>query len=149
MDTQEFIEFMKYKFKHNVQRAFLRYKNRVLIDLDKDTIKKVATFLYKEMDYRFIIATGRDAGKTFEVTYHFSNDKTGLLVNLRVFLPKQKPEVESLTPLFVAADWIEREMHELLGIIFLNHPNMRSLLSGGNWKEGDYPYRKTEIQHPK
>jgi NADH-quinone oxidoreductase subunit C len=142
MDTQEFIDFMKFKFKHNVQRAFLRYRNRVLIDLDKDALVKVATFLYKELNFRFIIATGLDNVKTFEITYHFSNDKTGLLANIRVSIPKKKPEVESLTPLFVAADWIEREIHELLGIKFLNHPNMRSLLSGDNWGVDEYPYRK-------
>jgi NADH-quinone oxidoreductase subunit C len=142
MDTQEFIDFMKFKFKHNVQSACLRYRNRVLIDLDKDALVKVATFLYKELNFRFIIATGLDNVKAFEITYHFSNDKTGLLANIRVSIPKKKPEVESLTPLFVAADWIEREIHELLGIKFLNHPNMRSLLSGDNWGADEYPYRK-------
>jgi len=149
MDTQEFIDFMKFKFKHNVQRAFLRYKNRVLIDLEKDALLKVATFLYKELNFRFIIATGLDNVKAFEITYHFSNDKTGLLANIRVSIPKKKPEVESLTPLFVAADWIEREIHELLGIQFVNHPNMRSLLSDGNWGAGEYPYRKPAMEQPK
>ena len=149
MDTQEFIDFMKFKFKHNVQRAFLRYKNRVLIDLEKDALFKVATVLYKEQHFRFIIATGLDKVKEFEITYHFSNDKTGLLANIRVNIPKKKPEVESLTPLFVAADWIEREIHELLGINFKNHPNMRSLLSDGNWGPGEYPYRKPVTEKPK
>ncbi|MEE4176372.1 MAG: NADH-quinone oxidoreductase subunit C [Bacteroides sp.] len=142
MDTQEFIDFMKFKFKHNVLRAYLRYRNRVLIDLEKDALVKVATFLFKELNFRFIIATGLDNVKDLEITYHFSNDQTGLVANVRVRIPRKKPEVESLTPLFVAADWIEREMHELLGINFLNHPNMRSLLSGDNWGEGEYPYRK-------
>lgn len=149
MNTQEFIDFMKFKFKHNVLAAYLRYRNRVLIDLDKDVLLEVATFLYKELNFRFIIATGLDNVKAFEITYHFSNDKTGLLANIRVSIPKNKPEVKSLTPLFVAADWIEREIHELLGIKFLNHPNMRSLLSDGNWDAGEYPYRKPAIDQPK
>jgi len=141
MDTTEFIELMKFKFKLNVIRAYIRYKNRVLIDLNKDAFFKAATFLSKELHFRFIIATGRDNDKTFEIVYHFSNDKTGLIANIRVNIPKKKPQIESLTPLFVAADWIEREMHELLGIEFLNHPNMRSLLSHQNWDKGTYPYR--------
>lgn len=149
MDTQEFIDFMKFKFKHNVLRAYLRYRNRVLIDLEKDALLQVATFLYKELNFRFIIATGLDNVKAFEITYHFSNDKTGLVANIRVSISKKKPEIESLTPLFVAADWIEREIHELLGIQFVNHPNMRSLLSDGNWGAGEYPYRKPVSEQPK
>jgi len=34
-------------------------------------------------------------------------------------------------------------MHALLGINFLNHPNLEQLLSEGNWALGEYPYRKT------
>lgn len=146
METNEFIELMKFKFKLNVLRVYIRYKNRVLIDLEKDFLFKAAAFLYKELNFRFIIATGLDNGKAFEIIYHFSNDKTGLIANIRVQVPRQKPRIESLVPLFVAADWIEREMHELLGITFINHPELKSLFSDGNWKEGDYPLQKPERQ---
>ena len=142
METTEFIELMKFKFKLNVLRVFIRYKNRALLDLNKDVLFKAASFLYHELHFRFIIATGLDNGQAYELVYHFSNDKTGLIANLRVQVPKQKPEIESLTPLFIAAEWIEREMHELLGVNFLNHPNMKSLLSDGNWKKGEYPMKK-------
>lgn len=146
MDTTEFVELMKFKFKLDVLRAYIRYKNRALIDLDKHVFFKVATYLHKELKFRFIIASGRDNGKTFEIVYHFSHDASGMIANIRVNIPKAKPEIASLVPLFVAADWIEREMHELLGIVFLNHPNMRSLLSGGNWETGEYPYRN-KVSH--
>ncbi len=149
MDTQEFIELMKFKFKLNVLQVYIRYKNRVLFDLNKEILYEVATYMSGELNFRFIIATGLDDGKDFKIVYHFSDDKTGLIANLRVSVPKQKPEVESLTPLFIAADWIECEMHELLGIEFLNHPNMRSLFSGENWKEGEYPMRKTKQEDQK
>ena len=93
------------------------------------------------MKLRFIIASALDTKRGFEIFYHFSNDSTGLVVNLHVILSKQKPEVESLTAMFEAANWIEREMHELFGINFLNHPNLEKLISEGNWAEGVYPYR--------
>jgi len=44
--------------------------------------------------------------------------------------------------MFNASNWIEREMHELFGIDFINHPNQEKLISEGNWAEGVYPYRK-------
>ncbi len=142
MDTKEFVELMKFKFKLNLIHVHIRYKNRVLVDMEKSTLSDVARFLFCDLGFRFIIASGTDIGKTFEIVYHFSNDKTGLIANVRVRIPKQKPEVASLTPLFVAADWIEREMHELFGIVFEGHPEMRSLLSDGNWDANEFPMKK-------
>ncbi len=78
----------------------------------------------------------------FEIHYHFSLDKTGLVLNVHIILDKIKPEVESLSNMFSASNWIEREMHELFGINFLNHPNQEKLISEGNWAEGVYPLRK-------
>jgi len=83
--------------------------------------------------------------KGFEIYYHFSKDEIGFILNVHVILPEDKPEIESLANNFVAANWIEREMHELFGINFLNHPNPDKLISEGNWAEGVYPYRNKEI----
>jgi NADH:ubiquinone oxidoreductase subunit C len=41
-----------------------------------------------------------------------------------------------------AAEWIEREMWELLGIRFRNHPDLRHLLLSDDWPEGKYPLRR-------
>ena len=98
--------------------------------------------MYHDQYFRFIIASALQTKKGFEIYYHFSFDSTGLILNLHVILPEAKPEIESLTVLFEGASWIEREMHEILGINFLNHPNLEKLISQGNWAEGVYPYRK-------
>jgi NADH-quinone oxidoreductase subunit C len=92
---------------------------------------------------RFIIASALHTKRGFEVYYHFSLDSTGLVLNLHVILDGEKPEVESLSNMFEASNWIEREMHELFGIVFLNHPTPELLLSDGNWAKGEYPYRKS------
>jgi NADH:ubiquinone oxidoreductase subunit C len=80
--------------------------------------------------------------KGFEIFYHFSFDAEGLILSLHVILDKKNPRIESLSNMFSASNWIEREMHELFGIDFLHHPNQEKLLSEGNWAEGVYPYRK-------
>jgi NADH:ubiquinone oxidoreductase subunit C len=102
----------------------------------------VATWLYKERGFRFIIATALHTKRGFEIHYHFSKDSTGLILNIHIILNKDHPEIESLSNMFSASNWIEREMHELFGINFLNHPNQDKLISEGNWAEGVYPYRK-------
>jgi NADH:ubiquinone oxidoreductase subunit C len=114
----------------------------MIIRIEPESLLQVARFLYTDHKYRFIIASGYHTRTGFEILYHFSFDKTGQIVNLHVILPQENPEIESLTGLFSAADWIEREIFELLGIKFSGHPNLVKLLSTENWPEGSYPYRK-------
>jgi Ni,Fe-hydrogenase III component G len=40
------------------------------------------------------------------------------------------------------AEWIEREIHDILGIEIKHHPNMRRLVLADDWPEGVYPLRK-------
>ena len=78
----------------------------------------------------------------YEVIYHFSDDKNGYVVNLLAELEESKPEIESLANLIDAANWIEREIHELFGIKFINHPNLTKLISDGLWKDNEFPYAR-------
>ncbi|MBU1078393.1 MAG: NADH-quinone oxidoreductase subunit C, partial [Spirochaetes bacterium] len=68
--------------------------------------------------------------------------KTGSMINIRVLLDNKKPKVESLVPIFAGAEWVEREMHEMLGIDFKNHPNLVPFLLPEDWPKGKYPLRK-------
>jgi NADH:ubiquinone oxidoreductase subunit C len=64
------------------------------------------------------------------------------VVNLLAELEETRAEIESLANLIDAANWIEREIHELFGIKFINHPNLTKLISDGNWKENEFPYAR-------
>ena len=63
-------------------------------------------------------------------------------MSLRTWLPRDEPEIESIANLCTAAEWIEREMWELLGIRFRDHPDMRHLLLADDWPEGRHPLRR-------
>jgi Ni,Fe-hydrogenase III component G len=78
----------------------------------------------------------------FEILYHFTLDASDRIVNLRVILDLERPSIESCAKRVPATEWIEREMHELLGIEFRNHPDMRHLLLTDDWPEGNYPLRR-------
>ncbi|MRR22451.1 NADH-quinone oxidoreductase subunit C, partial [bacterium] len=105
-------------------------------------ITGISEYLWKTEGYRFIIASALHTRRGFEIYYHFSLDTAGMILSLHVVLDSGKPQIESLSNMFSASNWIEREMHELFGINFLNHPNQDKLISEGNWAEGVYPYRK-------
>ena len=77
-----------------------------------------------------------------EILYHFTLEDINLLISLRVKLDKsRKLEIDSLVPVLEGANWIEREMHELLGINFKGHPDLRRLLLSDDWPQGVYPLR--------
>lgn len=142
MNAELIIENFKEKFKSDVLDISIKNQKRITIRLNPDSIVNVAAFLYREKGFRFIIASALHTKKGFEIHYHFSKDPIGLILNIHVILDKINPQIESLSNLFNASNWIEREMHELFGIDFLNHPNQEKLISEGNWAEGVYPLRK-------
>ena len=142
MASNKEIDEIKNNLKEDIIDIEIRNDLRATVSIKPDAIVRAADFLFNKMKLRFIIASAlHTKRKGFEIYYHFSNDLNGLVINLHVVLPEKKPEIESLTCKFEAANWIEREMHEILGINFLNHPNLEKLISEGNWAEGVYPYR--------
>jgi len=73
--------------------------------------------------------------------YHFSFDNLSLIISFRVKLDKDNPSIDSITPIIKGAEWIEREMYELLGINFVGHPNLKRLLLPDEWPQGVHPLR--------
>jgi Ni,Fe-hydrogenase III component G len=111
--------------------------------VDKKDIREVAKVLFKDLGLRFAIATGTDTPDGLEILYHFSFDKTGQMISARTLIEdKKNPEIDSLTVLSPAFEWIEREIWEMLGINFLGHPNLKRLLLADDWPEGKYPLRQ-------
>jgi NADH-quinone oxidoreductase subunit C len=122
-------------YEHNPRRLYIKIPRGRLTD--------AARYLHRERGMRLSICTGIDTRDGFEVLYHFSEDSTGTLYTLKVLAPKDDPRIESQAPWFPATNWIEREMHELLGIEFPGHPNLIPLLtSDTNWDKDRFPLRR-------
>ncbi|OFX83200.1 MAG: hypothetical protein A2W99_12745 [Bacteroidetes bacterium GWF2_33_16] len=142
MNTDEILKNIKDAFVSDVIDILKKSETRVIISIKPSSLLQIAEYVFKKLEFRFIIATANHTKKGFEILYHFSKDEIGLIANLHVVLPVEKPEIESLSNMFSATNWIEREMHELYGIVFKNHPEPKKLISEGNWAEGVYPYRR-------
>ena len=129
------------RFSEDIQRLDDVSHKRVYIDIETGALVKMALCLFNQVGARFNIASGVDCRSHIEILYHFTVEDINLMVSLRVRLDREKPVVDSLTPYMKAADWIEREMNELLGIEFTGHPDMRRLLLADFWPKGVYPLR--------
>lgn len=115
---------------------------RIYISIKPQDLKEAVNFLFKELALRFVTASGLDTPKGIEILYHFSFDKTGEIYSLRVVIEEKKhPEIDSIATLFPGAEWIEREIWELLGVNFIGHPNLKHLLLIDDWPEGKFPLR--------
>lgn len=90
--------------------------------------------------------TGIDNGPAsdMEVAYNIYSIPFGHHLMIKVKLDRTNPRVDSLTPLWRSANWLEREIFDMYGITFLNHPDLRRILMPADW-EG-YPLRK-DYQH--
>jgi len=137
----EVLKDIQERFREDVVELIDRSATRVYIEIKPESIIKVATYIFRNLGARFNIASGLDVRLHMEILYHFTIEDINLLISLRVKLAKTKLEIDSLAPAIEAANWVEREIHELLGINFKGHPDLRRLLLSDEWPQGVYPLR--------
>jgi len=63
------------------------------------------------------------------VMYQLHNLKTNQRIRIKTFLSADKPEVATLTTVFPAANWLERETYDFFGVNFIGHPNLIRILN--------------------
>jgi NADH-quinone oxidoreductase subunit C len=84
----------------------------------------------------------------FEVVYHFYSTAHRVRVRLKTRVPEADPAVESLVPLYGSAHYMERECHDMYGIVFRGNPDLRPILlyEGfvGHPLRKDYPKRQEQ-----
>jgi NADH-quinone oxidoreductase subunit C len=99
-----------------------------------------------ELDFNYLAAlTASDRWPEeprFSVVYRFYSLRFNAFLGLRIRLTGQSPEVASLTPVYPAANWHEREVFDLFGITFTGHPDLRRLLLPFDWV--GHPLRKDQ-----
>ena len=75
------------------------------------------------------------------IVYHLSSTKYRHNIVIRSKLDRNNPEIETVSHIWRTADFHEREVYEMFGVNFLNHPDLRLLILPDGW-EGKNPMRK-------
>jgi len=84
----------------------------------------------------------RDPERPLEVVYQLRSLPRKADLRIKVALDKRLPlEVRSVYDLWRGADWLEREVYDMFGVVFLGHPDLRRILMWETYAEG-YPLRK-------
>ena len=161
MTTEEIYQILKEKFPNSNIELDDSLPHEAFITWNGDNLIEIATFLRDTKDLLFdslMNLSGvddnnskkiknEDGSETIEpgtlsVYYHLHSMELNHKVTLKVSVPKDKPNVESVESVWKTADWHEREAYDMFGIIFLNHPNLERILLPYDWEEGSYPLRK-------
>jgi Ni,Fe-hydrogenase III component G len=115
---------------------------RLLVEVQPEDVRSVSRSMFEELGARFQIATGVDTPDGIELLYHWALDRSACIVTVRTRVGREDPQIDSIAQVCVAAEWIEREIWELLGVRFRGHPDPRHLLLDDDWPEGKYPLRR-------
>jgi Ni,Fe-hydrogenase III component G len=142
MTREEILPEIRQKLGAKILDVVQKSPKRIYIDVRPEDIPEVSRYIFKDLQARLQIATGMDTPQAIEVMYHWAFDSLFCVVTVRTKLDRNHPEVESIAPFCAGADWIEREMWEMLGINFKNHPDLRHLLLVDDWPAGNYPLRR-------
>jgi NADH-quinone oxidoreductase subunit C len=76
----------------------------------------------------------------FQLSYHILSHAFKERIRLRVLLDEAEPSVDSITPVWAGANFYEREVFDLFGIHFGDHPDLRRIMLPDDWK--GHPLRK-------
>ena len=120
--------------------------NFLTITIKRESLLEILKFLYNDpyMGFTFLTdITGihyPEPNEELGTIYHLHNLRQNFRLRLKTFFPKSDAWVDSATPVFSGANWMERETFDFFGIKFLNHPNLKRIL---NVDDMDYfPMRK-------
>jgi len=142
MTRAEILDNIKNRFSDKNAKFFEKSRKRVYIDIERKDLSEFIKCVFTDLGARFNIASAVDTPKAIEILYHFTFDKVNLMVSIRAYLDKNDPHIHSITSIVKGSEWIEREMHELLGVEFDGHDDIQPLLLPEGWPKDKHPLRR-------
>jgi NADH-quinone oxidoreductase subunit C len=137
-------KFVNSELSSKIQNSIIEY-DELLIEIDEKNLIEVVQFLKSNENCKFrqlIDIAGVDYPeneKRFELIYLFLSHE--LNVRIKILIKFQLDQsINSLTKTFPSANWMEREVFDMYGIKFKNHPDLRRILTDYGFK--GHPLRK-------
>jgi NADH-quinone oxidoreductase subunit C len=141
------IAALRSQFGPVIERHFIS-SGQTAVFVGRDQSHEVLTWLRDTPSQEFNYLTDvtavdyRDPERPLEVVYQLRSLGRRADLRVKVALDKSLPlEVRSVYDLWRGADWLEREVYDMFGVIFVGHPDLRRILMWETYAEG-YPLRK-------
>jgi NADH-quinone oxidoreductase subunit C len=130
---EKIINSLKEKYEGQILHIETPY-DFLTITLKKEKIIEIIGYLYDNADTKFQYLTSL-GGVHFPdlnqiaVVYQLHNLVTSQRLRLKTYLPVDNPVIDTLTSVFPAANWMERETYDFYGVNFKGHPDLRRILN--------------------
>ena len=129
------LEKLKAKFDTDIIGSSITYDmQKIEISAQKNV--EIVQFLKEDQELKFIFLTDlcgvhmpEQQGKEIGVIIHLHSFEHNYRLRLVCWMPESSPEINSLTGVFLGANWMERETYDFYGIKFKNHPDLRRILN--------------------
>jgi len=142
---KEVLGQLKAAFGSKLKTADVVRPRLVGVAIDRKDLLPVCTYLKNTLGFEHLSCiTAVDWKDRFESIYHIENYYNGCMVQVNARIPYDDPKVASLTGLWQAANYHEREAWDLMGIVYEGHPNLERILLPVDFKF--HPLRKDFAQ---
>jgi NADH-quinone oxidoreductase subunit C len=138
--------------------ASSHFRDNTRFDIPPESLIDVLTFLKGDCGFDLLVDVTAidlleypDARNRFRLVYALANTATVERLFVRTHVDDPDPTVASLVPLWLGADWMEREVFDMFGIRFSGHPNLKRILMPEEFTafplRKDYPLRGRGERH--
>ena len=133
---------LEQKFPGRVSDIRIERPRRMFAKIAGADAPSVIAFLKDELGFDHLSAiTGLDEGENYAAIYHIVSG--GILINLRVVVPAEKPVLQTVTGVFPVSEDFERELVDVLGFSIEGLKPGRRYPLPDDWPAGQYPLRKS------
>ena len=116
---------------------FVQIHDIFTFEVTPEAIVEVMQFLKDDATLRFNFLTDvcgihypdYEASRQFAVVYHMHNWVDNVRIRIKCYLNAENPEIDTVSNLFLSANWQERETYDFFGIIFKGHPQLKRILN--------------------
>jgi len=156
ISKEKILEDLKQKFSDSILEITEQFGDDI-IRIKKEALLDILNFL-KEDPYAFAMLLDLTCvdymgeKERYEMVYHLFSLSRKLRLRFKTRLSEDNCKIDSLTPIFKNANWLEREAYDMFGIHFEGHPYLRRLFMyegfEGHPLRKDYPLRKHQPKIP-
>lgn len=114
--------------------------DRIFIRIDREDLRETVKLLVDEGFTHLSAITALNVEGSIEILYHLS--RNSIMITLRITLPQNDHTVPTITDIIPGAILHEREVHDLFGVEFNGHPDLRPLILPDDWSKDAHPMWK-------
>ena len=130
------------KFAFMADKVRVQRERRIFADVPAANIRDVLEYAIKNLEFVFLCTmSGLDEAEFLSFIYHLTR-QDGIMLNLKISVPKKNPVIKTVTDYFKGAEIYEREAMDLLGAKVEGLPEGKRYPLPDDWPKDNYPLRK-------